>query len=113
MGYWRAFRQLRPHRSMPPAQLGGLHVLHEQLASNRQLAEGLRPSGFPASGSRLRRFAEVCQLPAGVPLALVHLQQALVATDASAALLGRRLLQHVRPAPWRPVLDGSGPGACI
>jgi hypothetical protein len=80
-----------------------MHALHEQLASNCQVAMDTHPSGFLASGSRLQGFAAACQLPEGLPLAHVHLRQALLA----GAVLGQRLLRHVRPAAWRAVLDGS------
>ena len=52
VGYWKAYHALHPHRhDMAPAELPHLHVLHEQLASNCQLAPDTR-LGVSAAGLR-------------------------------------------------------------
>jgi hypothetical protein len=71
VGYWRALHNIRPHRLLPAAKWSVWHMLHEPVASNCQLATEDRPKGLLASGSRLKRFAEACQLPAaGQPVTL-------------------------------------------
>jgi hypothetical protein len=86
----RCALKLRPHRLLPAGELPGLHALHEQMASNCQLATDACPSGLLASGARLKRFAAERQLQPGQALAMHHLH-----TDA---LLGEGPAAAGRPS---------------
>ena len=107
--YWKALRKLRPHRSLPAGELPGLHALHEQMASNCQLATDACSSGLLASGARLKRFAAERQLQPGQALAMHHLHTDALPGEGPARLLGGRLARLVGPAPWRALLQGGAP----
>ena len=106
VGYWKAFHDLKPHRLLPAADWPVWHMLHEAAASNCQLAPQSAPAGLLASGSRLKSFAAACALPAGQPVTLGCIRQAVLGGGAGARRLGGRLLNLVRPLPWREVLAG-------
>lgn len=92
---------------LPAGELPGLHVLHEQLANNCQLATAARPSGLLASTGRLKRLAAACQLQPGQTLAMHHLHTAALPSDGLTRLLGGRLVKSVVPEPWRALLTGD------
>ena len=73
-----------------------MHVLHEKLASNCQLALDTHPRGLLASGSRLHHVAAACELPLRAPLAMCQLQRSVHHGTGTVPLLGQRLLRLVR-----------------
>ncbi len=111
VGHWRALHNLKPHRLLPAAKWLVWHMLHEPAASNCELATEDRPNGLLASGSRLKRFAEACQLPAVQPMTPGQLRTCQLDHASSACRLGSRLQRHVRPRAWQDLLSRFDP-AC-